>query len=84
MFACPQYCQRNRCRTCGRPTTDLHRGHRGTADRTVLVCIQNEENGKSGQDDGTSAEMLESLPLSELREMKKIFRTIPINERGEG
>ncbi|KAK6734897.1 hypothetical protein RB195_018222 [Necator americanus] len=47
----------------------------------VLVCIQKMKNGKSGGDDGISAEMLKYLPLSGIREMTKIFRSIWIDER---
>ncbi|KAK6763048.1 hypothetical protein RB195_023663 [Necator americanus] len=47
----------------------------------VLVCIQKMKIGKSGGDDGISAEMLEYLPPSGIREMKKIIRSIWINER---
>ncbi|KAK6728277.1 hypothetical protein RB195_005738 [Necator americanus] len=47
----------------------------------VLVCIQKMKNGKSGGDDGISAEMLKYLPLSGIREMTKIIRSIWINER---
>ncbi|KAK6731057.1 hypothetical protein RB195_007491 [Necator americanus] len=47
----------------------------------ALVCIQKMENGKSGGDDGISAEMLKYLPPSGIREMTKIIRSIWINER---
>ncbi|KAK6737021.1 hypothetical protein RB195_019611 [Necator americanus] len=48
----------------------------------VLVCIQKMKNGKSGGDDGISAEMmLKYLPPSGIREMTKIIRSIWINER---
>ncbi|KAK6741647.1 hypothetical protein RB195_009489 [Necator americanus] len=39
------------------------------------------KNGKSGGDDGTSAEMLKYFPPSGIREMTKIIRSIWINER---
>ncbi|KAK6734773.1 hypothetical protein RB195_018143 [Necator americanus] len=42
----------------------------------VLVCIQKIKNGKSGGDDGISAEMLKYLPLSGIREITKIIRSI--------
>ncbi|KAK6743866.1 hypothetical protein RB195_010892 [Necator americanus] len=47
----------------------------------VLVCIQKMKNGKSGEDDGISAEMLKYLPPSGIREMTKIIRSIWIDER---
>ncbi|KAK6763727.1 hypothetical protein RB195_024164 [Necator americanus] len=47
----------------------------------VLVCIQKMKNGKSGGDDGISAEMLKYLPPSGIREMTKIIRPIWIDER---
>ncbi|KAK6728136.1 hypothetical protein RB195_005657 [Necator americanus] len=47
----------------------------------VLVCIQKMKNGKSGGDDGISAEMLKYLPPSGIREMTKIIRSIWIDER---
>ncbi|KAK6734686.1 hypothetical protein RB195_018087 [Necator americanus] len=47
----------------------------------VLVCIQKMKNGKSGGDDGISAEMLKYLPPSGIHEMKKIIRSIWIDER---
>ncbi|KAK6733225.1 hypothetical protein RB195_017153 [Necator americanus] len=47
----------------------------------VLVCIQKMKNGKSGGDDGISAEMLKYLLPSGIREMTKIIRSIWINER---
>ncbi|KAK6758097.1 hypothetical protein RB195_015734 [Necator americanus] len=47
----------------------------------VLVCIQKMKNGKSGGDDGISAEMLKYLPSSGIREMTKIIRSIWIDER---
>ncbi|KAK6760687.1 hypothetical protein RB195_021952 [Necator americanus] len=47
----------------------------------VLVCIEKMKNGKSGWDDGISAEMLEYLPPSGIREMTKIIRSIWIHER---
>ncbi|KAK6761327.1 hypothetical protein RB195_022403 [Necator americanus] len=46
----------------------------------VLVCIQKMKNGKSGGDDGISAEIL-NLPPSGIREMTKIIRLMWINER---
>ncbi|KAK6734175.1 hypothetical protein RB195_017761 [Necator americanus] len=46
----------------------------------VLVCIQKMKNGKSGGDDGISAEMLKYLPPSGIREMTKIIRSIWIDE----
>ncbi|KAK6727854.1 hypothetical protein RB195_005494 [Necator americanus] len=46
----------------------------------VLVCIQKMKNGKSGGDDGISAEMLKYLPPSGIREMTKTIRSIWINE----
>ncbi|KAK6763374.1 hypothetical protein RB195_023902 [Necator americanus] len=45
----------------------------------VLVCIQKMKNGKSGGDDGISAEMLKCLPPSGIREMTKII--IPFHEK---
>ncbi|KAK6748843.1 hypothetical protein RB195_001457 [Necator americanus] len=39
------------------------------------------KNGKSGEDDGISTEMLKYLPLSGIREMTKITRSIWIEER---
>ncbi|KAK6743364.1 hypothetical protein RB195_010554 [Necator americanus] len=47
----------------------------------VLVCIQKMKNGKSGGDDGISAETLKYLPPSGIREMIKIIRSIWIDER---
>ncbi|KAK6764817.1 hypothetical protein RB195_024948 [Necator americanus] len=47
----------------------------------VLVCIQKMKNGKSGGDDGISAEMLKYLSPSGIREMTKIIRSIWIDER---
>ncbi|KAK6734650.1 hypothetical protein RB195_018065 [Necator americanus] len=47
----------------------------------VLVCIQKMKNGKSGGDDGISAEMLKYLPPSGIREMTKIICSIWIDER---
>ncbi|KAK6744474.1 hypothetical protein RB195_011280 [Necator americanus] len=47
----------------------------------VLVCIQKIKNGKSGGDDGISAEMPKYLPPSGIREMTKIIRSIWIDER---
>ncbi|KAK6730590.1 hypothetical protein RB195_007197 [Necator americanus] len=47
----------------------------------VLVCIQKMKNGKPGGDDGISAEMLKYLPLSGIREITKIIRSIWIDER---
>ncbi|KAK6740912.1 hypothetical protein RB195_009017 [Necator americanus] len=47
----------------------------------VLVCIQKMKNGKSGGEDGISAEMLKYLPASGIREMTKSIRSIWINER---
>ncbi|KAK6752544.1 hypothetical protein RB195_003768 [Necator americanus] len=47
----------------------------------VLVCIQKMKDGKSGGDDGISAEMLKYLPLSGIREMTKIIRSIWIDEK---
>ncbi|KAK6735936.1 hypothetical protein RB195_018910 [Necator americanus] len=47
----------------------------------VLVCIQKMKNGKSGGNDGISAEMLKFLPPSGIREMTKIIRSIWIDER---
>ncbi|KAK6742351.1 hypothetical protein RB195_009926 [Necator americanus] len=47
----------------------------------VVVCIQKMKNGKCGGDDGISAEMLEYLPSSGIREMTKIIRSICIDER---
>ncbi|KAK6742342.1 hypothetical protein RB195_009920 [Necator americanus] len=47
----------------------------------VLVCIQKMKNGKSGGDDGISAEMLRYLSPSGIREMTKIIRSIWISER---
>ncbi|KAK6744493.1 hypothetical protein RB195_011296 [Necator americanus] len=47
----------------------------------VLVCIQKMKNGKSGGDDGISAEMLKYLPPSGIREMTEIIRSIWIDER---
>ncbi|KAK6737644.1 hypothetical protein RB195_020013 [Necator americanus] len=47
----------------------------------ILVCIQKMKNGKSGGDDGISAEMLRYLPPSGIREMKKMIRLIWIDER---
>ncbi|KAK6758466.1 hypothetical protein RB195_015967 [Necator americanus] len=47
----------------------------------VLICAQKIRNGKSGGDDGTSAEMLKYLPPSGIREMTKIIRLIRIDER---
>ncbi|KAK6725954.1 hypothetical protein RB195_004333 [Necator americanus] len=38
----------------------------------VLVCIQKMKNGKSGGDDGISAEMLKYLPPSGIREMTPV------------
>ncbi|KAK6749294.1 hypothetical protein RB195_001724 [Necator americanus] len=40
----------------------------------VLVCIRKMKNGKSGGDNGISAEMLKDLPPSEIREMTNIIR----------
>ncbi|KAK6728285.1 hypothetical protein RB195_005744 [Necator americanus] len=37
----------------------------------VLVCIQKMNDGKSGRDDGISAEMLKYLPSSGIREMTR-------------
>ncbi|KAK6761795.1 hypothetical protein RB195_022761 [Necator americanus] len=45
----------------------------------VLVCIEKMKSGKSGGDDGISAEILKSLPSSEIREMS-IIRSIWIEE----
>ncbi|KAK6735995.1 hypothetical protein RB195_018955 [Necator americanus] len=46
----------------------------------ILVCSM--KNGKSGGDDGISAEMLKHLPPSGIEiEMKKIIRSISIDER---
>ncbi|KAK6764880.1 hypothetical protein RB195_024992 [Necator americanus] len=42
----------------------------------VLVCIQKTRNGKSGADDGISAEMLQCLTWSGIREMTKIDERI--------
>ncbi|KAK6732068.1 hypothetical protein RB195_016440 [Necator americanus] len=42
----------------------------------VLVCIQKMKNGKSGRDDGISAEILKYLRPSGICEMTKIFRSI--------
>ncbi|KAK6764872.1 hypothetical protein RB195_024987 [Necator americanus] len=47
----------------------------------VLVCIQKMKNGKSGGDDGISAEMLKYVPPSGIREMTKIIRSTWIDER---
>ncbi|KAK6726307.1 hypothetical protein RB195_004553 [Necator americanus] len=47
----------------------------------VLVCIQKMKNGKSGGDDGISAEMLKYLPPSGIHEMTKIIRSIWVDER---
>ncbi|KAK6757534.1 hypothetical protein RB195_015383 [Necator americanus] len=47
----------------------------------VLVCIQKMKNGKSGGDDGISAEMLKYRPPSGIREMTKIIRSIWLIER---
>ncbi|KAK6764790.1 hypothetical protein RB195_024929 [Necator americanus] len=47
----------------------------------VLVCIQKMKNGKSGGDDGISAEMLKYLPPSGIRGMTKIICSIWIDER---
>ncbi|KAK6757362.1 hypothetical protein RB195_015280 [Necator americanus] len=47
----------------------------------VLVCIQKMKNGKSGGDNGISAEMLKYLPPSGIREMTKIIRSIWRDER---
>ncbi|KAK6743157.1 hypothetical protein RB195_010427 [Necator americanus] len=47
----------------------------------VLVCTQEMKNGKSGGDDGISAEMLKYLPPSGIREMTKIIRSIWIDEK---
>ncbi|KAK6755870.1 hypothetical protein RB195_014328 [Necator americanus] len=47
----------------------------------VLVCIQKMKNGKSGGDDGISAEMLKYLPPSGIREMTNIIRSIWIDEK---
>ncbi|KAK6760610.1 hypothetical protein RB195_021901 [Necator americanus] len=44
------------------------------------VCIQKMNNGKSGGDDGSSAEMLKYLSPSGIREMAKIIRPMWINE----
>ncbi|KAK6757022.1 hypothetical protein RB195_015074 [Necator americanus] len=46
----------------------------------VLVCTQKLNNGKSGGDDGISAEMLKYLPPSGIREMINIIRSIWIDE----
>ncbi|KAK6736856.1 hypothetical protein RB195_019509 [Necator americanus] len=47
----------------------------------VPVCIQKIKNGKSGGDDGISAEMLKYLPPSGIRGATKIIRSIWIDER---
>ncbi|KAK6753805.1 hypothetical protein RB195_013033 [Necator americanus] len=47
----------------------------------VLACIQKMKNGKSGGDDGISAEMLKYLPKSGIREMTRIIRSTWIDER---
>ncbi|KAK6764589.1 hypothetical protein RB195_024785 [Necator americanus] len=47
----------------------------------VLVCIQKMNNGKSGGDDGISAEMLKYLPPSGTRVVTKIIRSIWTDER---
>ncbi|KAK6743110.1 hypothetical protein RB195_010404 [Necator americanus] len=48
----------------------------------VLVCIQKTKNGKSGGDDGISAEVLKYLPPSGIREMTNPFNiNEKINER---
>ncbi|KAK6755500.1 hypothetical protein RB195_014083 [Necator americanus] len=47
----------------------------------VQICIQKMKNGKSGGDDGISAEMLKYLPPSGIREMTKIIRSIWIDGR---
>ncbi|KAK6748125.1 hypothetical protein RB195_001008 [Necator americanus] len=68
---------------------ELERVHRPTyavneeapTETEVLVRIQKMKNGKSGGDDGISAEMLKYLPPSGIREMTKIIRSIWINER---
>ncbi|KAK6736430.1 hypothetical protein RB195_019236 [Necator americanus] len=62
-----------------RPTYAVNEGP--PTESEVLVCIQKMKNGKSGGDDGISAEMLKYLPLSEIREMTKIIRSIWIDER---
>ncbi|KAK6763707.1 hypothetical protein RB195_024147 [Necator americanus] len=50
------------------------------AESEVLVCILKMRNEKSGGDD-ERAEMLNSVPLSGIREMTKIIRSILIDER---
>ncbi|KAK6763714.1 hypothetical protein RB195_024152 [Necator americanus] len=70
-------------------TPELEHVHRPTyavneeppTESEVLVCIQKMKNGKSGGDDGISAEMLKYLPPSGIREMTKIIRSIWIDER---
>ncbi|KAK6736321.1 hypothetical protein RB195_019164 [Necator americanus] len=47
----------------------------------VPVCIQKMKNGKSGGDEGISAEMLKYLPPSGIREMTKIIRSIWIERK---
>ncbi|KAK6734129.1 hypothetical protein RB195_017730 [Necator americanus] len=46
----------------------------------VLVCIQKMKNGKSGGDDGISAEILKYLPPSGIREVTKINYSVWIDE----
>ncbi|KAK6736496.1 hypothetical protein RB195_019279 [Necator americanus] len=67
----PQYVHRPTYAVNEEPPTELE----------VLVCIQKKNNGKPGGDDGISAEMLEYHPPSGIREMKKIIRSIRIDER---
>ncbi|KAK6736102.1 hypothetical protein RB195_019029 [Necator americanus] len=62
-----------------RPTYAVNEG--SPTESEVLVCIQKMKNGKSGGDDGISAEMLRYLPPSGIREMTKIIRSIWIDER---
>ncbi|KAK6763135.1 hypothetical protein RB195_023735 [Necator americanus] len=54
----------------------VHRPTYAVNESEVLVCIQKTRNGKSGGDDGISAEMLKYLLPSEIREMTKIIRSI--------
>ncbi|KAK6729062.1 hypothetical protein RB195_006236 [Necator americanus] len=55
-----------------RPTYEVY--EETSTESEVLVCTQRMKNGKSGGDDGISAEMLKYLPPSGIREMTKIIQ----------
>ncbi|KAK6762355.1 hypothetical protein RB195_023172 [Necator americanus] len=68
---------------------ELEHAHRSTYavneeppnESEVLVCIQKMKSGKSGGDDGISAEMLKYLLPPGIREMTMIIHSIWIDER---